>query len=68
MWEFMTEYANNFYAMADEAREVFKVLFAWGLALIPIGLIASATYLILWEICEKIKDKYKELKKNQQED
>lgn len=60
MWEFMVEYANDFWKAGEYSWEVFTVVMAWsitlGIAITIIKIIWAIGSLIAYEIKERRKE------------
>lgn len=59
MWEFMTNYADHFYAKTEQAGEIIRTLWAWVMTLIPMVFVIAVSFLLLqllyWEIEDKVR-------------
>ena len=57
MWEFMCNYANNFWAGTEYAWEVFEVIMAWALTLGLAIFVTTTVCVLLWSLLNIVKIK-----------
>lgn len=57
MWDKMVEVADSFYETGELFEEVFRVLFAWAMMLLPILFVFGIGLIFIGLLLDVIKDK-----------